>query len=70
MEVGLLTEVTEGLQRRKGHWPKIADALKPDVSYSMIAALGRGKYTSSPTLRKLERIAEWLRANPLEEATT
>lgn len=64
MSGGLLDEVIEGLRKRKGQWPKIADALKPDVSYSMISQLGRGKYTSSPTVGKLEKIVEWLRANP------
>lgn len=57
----LLTEVTEGLRARKGEWPRIAAELSPDVSYSMIAKIGSGKYDSSPTIGKLERIAAWLR---------
>ena len=61
----LLTEVTEGLRVRKGAWKQISEDLKPDVSYSMIARLGRGKYDSSPTLKKLEKIALYLRTHPI-----
>jgi|GEM_PF-7083625 len=67
-EPGLLAEVTAGLAARKGDWVKIAEDLAPDVSYSMIARLGRGKYESSPTFRRLEIIVGWLRANPLSGA--
>lgn len=66
MENPLLTEVTEGLAARKGEWQEIADALAPDVSYSMIARLGRGTYESSPTIGKLETIARYLRDNPIK----
>lgn len=67
MENGLLAEVVGGLKARKGDWTRIADELKPDVSYSMIAQLGRAKYKSSPTIGKLEKIAGWLRENPQEQ---
>lgn len=68
MENPLFKEVTEGLAARKGEWLDIADALAPDVSYSMIARLGRGTYESSPTVGKLETIAKYLRENPLQPA--
>lgn len=66
MENPLLREVTEGLAARKGEWQDIAEALAPEVSYSMIARLGRGTYESSPTIGKLETIARYLRENPLK----
>ena len=69
MENALVKEVTEGLAARKGEWPSIAEELAPDVSLSMIEKLGRGKYTSSPTIGKLERIAGWLRMHPRPRST-
>lgn len=56
----LLETVVMGLERRKGDWPKIAKDLKPNVSYSMISKLGRRKYDSDPSHRKLRLIAEYL----------
>lgn len=70
MESSLLSEVTDGLKARKGEWTRIADDLKPAVSYSMIAQLGRGKYESSPTIGKLECIASWLREHPQEHVAS
>jgi hypothetical protein len=66
-ETNLLHVVIAGLGARKGEWKRIADELD-GVSYSMIAQLGRGKYKSSPTVGKLEKLAAWLREHPAEKA--
>jgi hypothetical protein len=65
MENDLLQSVVDGLKARKGEWRTIAEEVE-GVSYSMIAQLGRGKYPSSPTVGKLEKIATWLRDHPAE----
>lgn len=56
----LMETVVTGLEKRKGEWPKIAAELKPNVSYSMISKLGRRKYDSDPSHKKLRLIAEYL----------
>jgi hypothetical protein len=68
MQDGLFEQVQTALETRKGEWRRIADELAPDVSFSMIDKIGRGKYDSSPTVGKLEKIATWLRENPAEQA--
>lgn len=60
MDESLLTEVISGLAARKGEWKRIADEL-PDVSYSWISQLGRGKYKSAPSYHRLRTVAEYLR---------
>lgn len=70
MENTLVKEVTDGLAARKREWQTIADELAPDVSLSMIEKLGRRKYTSSPTIGKLEKIAKYLRENPVDALAT
>lgn len=60
MDDGLVTEVVAGLAARKGEWKQIADAV-PGVSYSWIAQLGRGKYKSAPSYKRLLAVAEYLR---------
>lgn len=65
MENTQLHTIIAGLAARKKEWRRIAD--ESGVSLSMIAQLGRGKYQSSPTVRKLEKIAAWLREHPAEE---
>lgn len=62
MKRDLLETVVVGLEKRKGEWPKIADDLAPDVSYSFISKVGRRKYESDPSYRKLELIAKYLAA--------
>lgn len=56
----LKQQVIEALRARKGDWKDIAEALAPDISYSMISALGRGKYGSEPSYRKLKLMADHL----------
>lgn len=60
MDDGLLTEVVAGLAARKGDWRRIASEI-PGVSYSWLSQLGRGKYKSAPTYRRLSAVAEYLR---------
>ena len=61
MDEGLITEVVAGLAARKGAWKRIANDL-PGISYSWIAQLGRGKYKSEPSYKRLRAVAEYLRA--------
>lgn len=56
----LIQKIVQELQKRRGSWKEIAEALQPDVSYSMISRLGRGKYESEPSLRKLRPLAAHL----------
>lgn len=60
MEDRLITEVVAGLAARKGEWKRIAKEI-PDVSYSWIAQIGRGKYKSHPSHKRLVAVAEYLR---------
>lgn len=60
----LLEIVADLSARGNREWVRMAEELRPTVSYGMIAALGRGTYKSSPTLRKIEAIATWLKKNP------
>lgn len=60
MENDLLETVVAGLAQRKGDWKRISSELSPLVSYSLIAALGRGKYDSDPSYKKLKLIAAYL----------
>ena len=62
MENELLREVEEGLSARKGQWKQIA-AEVPEVSYSWISQVGRGKYSSEPAYSRLVAVAGWLRAH-------
>jgi hypothetical protein len=55
----LKAHVVEELQRRRGQWKRIAEALAPEVSYSFISQMGRGKYRSDPTHRRLQRIVDY-----------
>ncbi len=59
--MNLLEEVKEGLSKRKGQWKEIAAAV-PEVSYSWVAQVGRGKYASEPTYNRLEAVAKHLRS--------
>lgn len=66
----LLKEVRKGLAARKNEWPQIAAALgrkKPRISLSFIEKVGRGKYDSEPHFKRLERIAEYLRATSVPQ---
>ncbi len=56
----LKEQVIAALRERKGKWKEIADALAPEVSYSLISQLGRGKYGSEPSYRKLKLVADHL----------
>lgn len=65
----LLKEVQDGLNARKGDWPKIAKEV-PGVSYSWISQVGRGSYASEPTYSRLRAVAEYLRTlAPAEKAS-
>jgi hypothetical protein len=55
-------QVIAGLAQRKGEWKKIANDLRGVVSYSLISQLGRGKYTSETSYKKLKAINEYLTA--------
>jgi predicted transcriptional regulator len=67
VENELLDEVVAGLASRKGQWKQIA-ADVDGVSYSWIAQVGRGKYTSDPAYSRLQAVAAWLRGHPTPEA--
>jgi len=67
MEDDLLREVQDGLKARKGEWRKIA-AEVPEVSYSWIAQVGRGKYASAASYERLRAVAEYLRRDAREAA--
>lgn len=56
----LIQKIVAELQKRRGSWKEIAQDLSPGVSYSMISRLGRGKYESEPSLRKLRPLAAYL----------
>lgn len=55
-------QVIAGLAARRGEWKKIAEDLKGLVSYSLISQLGRGKYNSATSYKKLKAIYEYLHA--------
>ena len=63
MENDLLREVQDSIKARKGEWKRIA-ADVPEVSYSWIAQMGRGKYHSAPSHERLMAIATYLRKAP------
>lgn len=63
MTQDLLQQVTDALQAKKGRWKQIASELSPDVSYSFISQVGRGKYKSAPSYKKLKAIFEHLRSD-------
>lgn len=64
----LLQEVTAGIRARRGQWKQIAAAV-PGVSYSWIAQIGRGKYSSAPTYERLQSVASYLQTlNEIERA--
>lgn len=56
----LLSEVQRGLAARRGEWPKIAEDLKPDVSYSWISKVGNGDYQSAPSYKRLQLVKNYL----------
>ena len=56
----LLKEVEKGLKKRKGDWLRIASDI-PNVSYSWISKVGRGKYRSAPSYKRLQAVAQYLR---------
>ena len=58
--IDLYQEVTKALQAKKGRWKQIASELAPDVSYSFISQVGRGKYASAPSYKKLKLVFEHL----------
>lgn len=60
----LQVSVVKELQRRKGGWREIADAVE-GVSYSFIEKLGGGRYPGSPSYRRLRALFEYFAANPL-----
>lgn len=67
MENELLEEVQTGLSARRGQWKRIAAEI-PEVSYSWIAQVGRGKYESAPTYIRLQAVARWLRTQEAKPA--
>jgi hypothetical protein len=67
VENELLDEVVAGLAARKGQWKQIATEVD-GVSYSWIAQVGRGKYTSAPAYSRLQAVAAWLRGHPMPAA--
>jgi hypothetical protein len=58
----ILEQVQGALAARKGEWREIADDL--GYSYEFISRLGLRSYESSPTIGRLERIAQYLRSKP------
>lgn len=60
MDSDLTHTVIGALRAQKGNWKAIAEALAPDVSYSFISQLGRGKYKSAPSYRRLKLLADHL----------
>lgn len=67
MENDLLNDVRAKLNARKGEWVQIAKAI-PGVSYSWIAQVGRGTYSSEPTYSRLKAVAEYLNATATAKA--
>lgn len=59
MSQDLLQQVTAALQAKKGRWKQLAAEI-PEVSYSFISQVGRGKYKSAPSYKKLKAIIEHL----------
>lgn len=57
--------VAELTGRTIAEWDAIAAAA--EVSKSMIAQLGRGKYKSSPTYEKLARISQAIKQHPRQQ---
>lgn len=68
MEPDLLTEVRDGLDKRRGDWKRMAREID-GVSYSWIQQLGSGNYKSAPSYARLLAVAQWMRANPVQEAS-
>ena len=64
MEDELFKEVQKQLKARQSEWREIADELAPDVSLSWIEKVGRGHYDSSPTYKRLQTVARYLREHP------
>jgi hypothetical protein len=60
----LQTLVVAELQRRKGEWVSIAEAV-PGISYSFVSKLGRGCYPAAPTYKRLKALADYFEANPV-----
>lgn len=58
--MNLLDHVQSELAKAKPHWKEIADEL--DYSYEFISRLGLGVYRSSPTIGRLQKIADHLKA--------
>ncbi len=58
MAQDLLADVQRELMARKGEWRQIAAAV-PGVSYSFIAQLGRGKYKSEPSYKRLVLLRDY-----------
>ncbi len=61
----LFTEVQSGLKERKSDWPRISE--ETGVSTSWLEKVAGGYYKSDPTYKRLSGVAQWLRANPLEQ---
>lgn len=59
----LLQQVQKGLaERTRAELKTIADEV-PNVSFSWLSAVARGKYESSPTYDRLQAVRDWLRRN-------
>lgn len=61
MKDDLLRDVQVGLQKSKGEWRDIAEAV-PGVSYSWISKVARCKYNSAPSYERLKAVAEYLKS--------
>lgn len=62
----LLDYVLRELQARKGGWPDIAKAIEPNSwgsYYSWLSKLAQGAIPD-PGVRKIQRLADYMRANP------
>jgi len=56
----LFAEVAAALRSRRGEWRKIADDLRPAVSYSWITKVGADDYASEPSYRRLLIVRNYL----------
>ena len=71
MDTPILEFVLSELAVRKGAWPSICRAIEPEASdsyYSWLTKLAQGRIPD-PGVNKIQELADYLRANPLEKVS-
>lgn len=69
--ISLLEYVLGELDARKGRWPAISKAIQPDAwesHYSWMSKLAQPGVIDDPGVKKIQALADYFRAHPLERA--